>query len=54
MPEIQKGTNSLNNNKSAGADNVTAKLLKNAPDIIPSQIALIYNNIATTGKHPRE
>ena len=52
--EIQKAVNKLKNNKSAGIDNLKAEQLKYGPDNICEEIAEMFNDIAKTGKHPKE
>ena len=52
--EIQIAINQLQNNKSAGRDNVKAELLKYGTEEIAKEIAIIYNEIARTGVYPKE
>ena len=52
--EIKKAVKRLKNNKSPGADNVKAELLKYGNDEIFEEIAIILNGVATTGEHPDE
>ena len=44
----------LKNNKSPGMDQINVELIKYSPEVVHEKIAAIYNNIATTGKHPNE
>ena len=52
--EIRKAAKSLNDNKSAGIDNIHAEHIKYAPDVIHKEIAEIFNEAAKTGKFPTE
>ena len=52
--EIQIAINQLQNNKSAGRDNVKAELLKYGTEEISKEIAIVYNEIARTGVYPKE
>ena len=52
--EIKIAIRSLQNNRSAGDDQIKAEMLKSAPDILHELLADIYNNISKTGEHPPE
>jgi hypothetical protein len=52
--EVGKAIKSLKNNRSAGADGVKAELLKYGPESYSEEIAIILNEIAKTGDHPKE
>ena len=54
IDEIRKAVKRIKNNKSPGADGITAELLKHAPDTILKEIAKLYNIMAETGDTPRE
>ena len=52
--EINKAIKSLKNNRSTGGDGVKAELLKYGPEIFSEEIAIILNETAKTGEHPKE
>ena len=54
LQEIQTAIKRLQNNKSAGPDNIHAEQLKYAPDYIHAQIQHILNDMAATGTYPDE
>ena len=54
LQEIQNAIKRLQNNKSAGPDNIYAEQLKYAPDYIHAQLQNILNDIAATGTYPDE
>ena len=50
--EIKSTIRSLRNNRSSGDYQITAEMLKSAPDILHELLADIYNNILEIGEHP--
>ena len=52
--EIEKAAKSMKNGKSVGEDKLNAEYVKYGPTAIHQGIADILNNIAETGKHPKE
>ena len=52
--EVKKAVKSLKNNKSPGADNLKAELIKYGPSVLNDRIAEIYNDMARTGEYPIE
>ena len=52
--EIEKAAKSMKNGKSVGGDKLNAEYVKYGPTAIHQGIADILNNIAETGKHPKE
>ena len=52
--EIQKAAESLKNRKSVGEDNLNAELLKYGPPILHDSVAKLLNNMASTGKYPKQ
>ena len=49
--DIKSAYRKLMNNKSPGKDEISAKLIKSAPDILYEQITKIYNNVNETGQN---
>ncbi len=52
--EIEKVIKSLNNEKSAGNDNITAQQLKYGSGLINKGITTLLNSISKTGNYPKE
>ena len=52
--EITKAVKKMKNGKSAGVDNLNSEYIKYAPEIIHSEIASIFNEMAQTGNYPDE
>ena len=52
--EVQTAIKKLKNNKSPGIDKIRAEHLKNGPALIPTIIADILNQTASTGNNPME
>ena len=52
--EIETAIKSFKNNKSSGCDNLRAEHLKYAPSEILEEIAVLSDNVAETGKYPKE
>ncbi len=52
--EVKKSISSLKNNTSAGIDEIVAEQLKYGPDEINDGIAELLNEVARTGKYPKE
>ena len=52
--EIKSAVKKLNNNKSAGPDDIFAEELKNCPDIVFDLIADMFNKVANNGESLKE
>ena len=52
--EVGKAVKILENNKSAGSDNIVAEQLKNSQEIVHERIASLLNEISRSGKFPKE
>ena len=52
--EIRKAVWTPKNNKSPRMDQTNVELIKYSPEVLYEKIAVIYNNIAATGKHANE